>query len=345
MAAGDFSASQLLQIRLKMEQMWADSRLAKDKKANAQAAIAVKENSTARFSQLENKDKDNKVKVTFVNPCAVVDQACTSDCEIAATELETGGKEYELDLCREAEFSVDAETLRTNDYNIEQVAAEGLAAAVKVLDEWWSGQIMVKLKAFAGINVSPEPYTWAAGTTTVPAAQYNVNLVKELVLDAMMNKLSNPYYIDNGSLWGAWWDAQMQAKNLDGAGDAAKISQLKMYFDMYSFAKAGITEDTFAVDASAVAFHTKTRHSDTPEYIGGKINQTRYTIKSGVIPGVKYDAFYQISCATVAGIERIYHTWKLKTRGGIFLNPEGCTVTVNSVNYNPTGVLSYTKGA
>src|SRR5688572_19409416 len=166
MAAGDFSPSALLSIKLKAEQMWTDSRLAADFKANAATAVAVKQNSTATFRELENPEKENTVIVNFINPCAIVAEDCESDCDITAPELESAGKTYTLDLCKEVKFSVDAEKLRTNAYSVEEVAARGLAQAIKTLDEWWAQQNLVKLKAFAGINVSPEPGTYAAGTTT-----------------------------------------------------------------------------------------------------------------------------------------------------------------------------------
>lgn len=345
MAAGDFSPSALLSIKLKAEQMWTDSRLAQDFKANAAAAVAVKANSTATFRELENPEKDNTVIVNFINPCAIVAEDCESNCDLTEPELETAGKTYTLDLCKKTGFSVNAEKLRTNTYSVEEVAARGLAQAIKTLDEWWSQQVLVKLKAFAGINVSPEPFTYAAGTTTVPAANYNVSLIPEIMYDAMMNKLGNAFYIDNGGLWVPYTNAQLNAGNLDGKGDAARIAQLRMYFDPFNFGPAGLTEDTFAVSSSAVAFTTKTRNPDTPEVIGGQVQQTRYTVPSSVIPGVKYDVYYTLKCTTVNGKANITHSWRIETNGGIFLNPEGCPVVIGGNTYTPTGVLSYTKGA
>lgn len=345
MAAGDFSVSALLNIKLKAEQMWTDSRLAADFKANAAAAIAVKANSSATFRELENPEKENTVVVNFINPCAIVAEDCESNCDLTQDELESGGKTYVLNLCKKSGFSVNAEKLRTNTYSVEEVAARGLAQSVKVLDEWWSQQILASLHSFAGINVSPLPGTYAAGTTTIPAVNYNVGLIPEIMYDAMLNKMGNAFYINNGDLWVPYTNAQLNAGNLDGKGDAARIAQLKMYFDPFNFGPAGITENIFAVADSAVAFVTKTRNSDSPTVIGGSVQQTRYTVPSSVIPGVKYDVYYTLKCITVSGKAQIVHSWRVETIGGIFLNPEGCPVTVSAVVYNPTGVLSYTKGA
>lgn len=345
MAVGDFSASALLSIKLKAEAMWADARLAQDFKANAAAAVAVKNNSTARFSELQNPDKENTVIVTFVNPCAVAAQDCTSDCVISGAELESGSKTYALDLCKEVVFTVDAFKTRTNAYDVTEISARGLAQAIKALDEWWSQQVLIKLHAYEGINVDAAPYSYAAGTTTIPNASYNLSAVPNMLYDAMVNKLSSPYYVNNGDLWAIYKAAALSIGNLDGKGDQARADALNMYFDWANFAAAGVTESLFAVSSSALAFVTKTRHSAQPTLIGGQVQQTIYTVPSSVIPGVSYDVFYSLVCVT-SGVDAHYkHSWKVKTQGGIFLNPEGCPVTVSAVTYNPTGIISYTHGA
>lgn len=344
MAAGDFSPSALLAIKLKAEQMWADSRLSQDMKANAQAAIAVKQNSNAVIRPLEDPEKDNTVVVTFINPCAVTVQDCTSNCDLTEPELESGSKQYQLDLCKKTGFSVDAFKSRTNTYSVDEIAAQGLASAIKELDEWWAQQVLVKLKSFAGINVHPQPYTWAAGTTTIPDAQYNLSVIPEIMLDAIMNKMGSSYYINNGDLWIPYTNAQLNAGNLDGKGDLARIQQLKMYFDMFNFGASGVTESIFAVSNSAVAFTTQAKNPAQPRVLGGQIQQTVYKVPSGVIPGVEYDVYYTLKCTTVGTKAHYVHTWRVETNGGIFLNPEGCPVVVGGTTYTPTGVLSYTHG-
>lgn len=344
MAAGDFSPSALLAIKLKAEQMWADSRLAQEYKAHADAAVAVLQNQTASFRELDNPEKDNQVVVNFINPCGVTVDDCESNCDISGPELETKGKTYELDTCKKADFSVNAEKMRTNTYTVEEQAARGLALRLKALDEWWAQRVLVKLKAFAGVNVAPDPYTWAASTTSVPAANYNRSMIGNLINQSILNRMGGAYFIDNGSLFVDFWNAQIDAGNLDGKGDAARINAIKMYFDQWNFIPAGLTEDTFMVSPGAVAMKTKTRNPDTPTVIGGNVQQTRYTMASPTLPGVKYDVYYTLTCVTDAnGKANIVHSWRIETLGGIFLNPEGCDVTVGGNTYTPTGVISYTK--
>lgn len=345
----DFSTTALLDINLKAEETWSNGTQSKMYQSNAKAAQAVLENQTATFRELDNKDKDQKVKVMWLNPCAITDEDCEGNCDIVEDIIDAEAKEYEYDMCRKTGFAVNRDTLRTSQYSEDEVYAKSLAMAIKRLDEWWSMQALLKLKAYAGINVAPSPWTWdAAGmTTNVPTASWTLKMVSYLIKQGVLNQMSNPYYIEKGDLFVPVKDASFDKGNLDGKGDAARAEELNMYFDMWNFAKAGITEDMFAVDASAVAMKTYAKHPDTPVTLGGSVQQTIYTVASQVLPGVKYDAFYTLSCQEVVvnGKTRTQYvdTWRLETNGMFALNPENCEVTVGGVTYRPNGVLSYAQ--
>lgn len=349
MAAGDFSKSELLKIKLKAEAMWKDSRYEAEFKPTADAAVAVLANQTASFPELENRNKDRTVVVNWINACGIVAEDCEENCNITGNELESGNKEYAVDLCKKADFSVDAEKSRTNIYEVEEIAARGQAMAIKALDEWWARQAIAKMKSFAGVNVAPAPFTYdnVDKSTDVPAANYNVKLIANLLQQAMLNKMGNPYFVDNGSLYLEWLNAQLDAGNLDGRGDQNRIAQLKMYFDQFNFAAAGVAEDTFMISPGAIAMQTKNRNPDAMTLVGGKIQQMRYTVPSIALPGVKYDAYYNLECKVVNGKSHDFHSWRFETNGGIWLNPEGCPVTImvggTPTVLTPTGVLSYTK--
>lgn len=329
--------------------MWTNSRYEAEFKPNAEAAVAILANQTATFRELQDREKDNTVMVNFINSCGVQVEDCETNCDLTEPELETGSKEYEIDLCKKTGFSVDAEKLRTNTYDVNEVAARGMASSIKALDEWWARQAIAKMKAFSGVNVAPAPFTYDAvdKSTDVPAASYNVKLVANMLQQALLNKMGTPYFVDNGSLYLDWLNAQLDGGNAEGRGNANRIAQLRMYFDQFNFAGAGIAEDTFMISPGAIAFKTKNRNPDVPYTWGGSIQQTHYTVPSIALPGVKYDAYYTLRCDTVGGKAHFFHTWRFETNGGIWLNPEGCPVTIQvggePVTLTPTGVLSYTK--
>lgn len=342
MAAGDFSATELLKIQLMSERMWTDGILAREGEPQAEAAKAVLENQTARFSELNTRDKDLKINVTFINTCEIEDEACVDNCDLDEPQLESGAKEYEIDICRKTGFSVDQETTRTNIYDTQMIAAEGMARSIQKLDEFWARQVLLKLNTFAGINSYPQPWTFddTDMTTEVPGSDYNLGMTAHLMLQARMNRLGNPYYIENGLLQADILNAQFDAGNFDGRGDAARVRALNMYSDPVNFALSGISDTLFSVSTGAVAFKTANRNPDTPVTYGGSVNQTRYTVNSRVLPGVKYDVYHTLRCDEG---NRLVYVWRLETNGGIWLNPEGCPIVIGEETFQNTGVLSYTK--
>ena len=162
-----------------------------------------------------------------------------------------------------------------------------------------------------------------------------------------LNNMGDTYFLNNGSLFIDFYNAMINEGNLDGKGNATIIKQLKMYFDQINFGKAGLTDDLFAINKNAVALKTVNRHHDVPRVIGGKVGQTRYTIKSPNLAGVKYDAYYELTCKTVGGKDHLFHTWRFVVNGLVALNPTGCPITVNiggtPTTVSQTGVLSYSN--
>jgi hypothetical protein len=349
--AGNFTPSQLLKIQLKAEAMWAGGQQNADLAPNSEAARAVIANQTASIRPLESREKDNTVVINWVKSCDIEAEDCETNCTIDEPELDTAGKEYTLDTCKKTGFSIDEETLRTNTYTLEEVAARGIAKSLRVLDEFWAQKVLAKLKTFAGINVAPSPYTWDPVTqqTTVTGADYNRKMVAYLLKTGIMNKIRDMYFIDNGELFVDWTNARFDAGNGEGKGDRTRIDALNMYFDMFNFPAAGIDDTTFLIGKDAVALTTRNRHTDTPQVIGGKVQQTRYTVASPTLPGVKYDVFYTVDCKTVGGKAHIVDAWRFETQGLVALNPEACPVSVDvegvPTDFTPTGVLSFKKGA
>lgn len=347
MANGDFTPTVLLAMKLKSEQMWKDSQLRSSVVPHADAAVAILNKQTARFEVLNNRDKDLEVKVTFVNPCGIEAQDCTTNCDIVENELSTGIKTYKPNICKRSGFSIDVTKLRTNDYNRDEIYAEGMAGAIKALDEFWARQALVKLKTFAGVNISNPNYNAASGLTTIPNLGSDLKSLTQLMQDGMLNRIDNAYFIDNGIFYGALTNAAFDAGNAEGKGAAArlKVFQDVFYSDMWNFKPAGIVnEDVFMIGTGAVAMKTVNKNPDSPLVIGGQVGHTIYTVKSNLLPGVSYDVFYTITCQTVNGKAHYFHTWRLETNGLIELNPEGCPVVVGNTTATPTGVLAYADG-
>ena len=348
MAAGQFTESQLLETRLKAEQYWKNGAYQSTYAPEAQAAVAVLENQTMQFEAFNDyATKERKVRVTWLDVCGAEVRDCVSTCELTEPELESKSQVYEPNICKQIGFSIDFTKLKTNDYTSDEVVLKGIASRVKALDEYWARQILAKLATFAGVNVAPAPFTFdpVEITTNVPTADYNIRLLANLIQQAKLNRMSDVYMIDNGALFLELLNAQFNAGNLDGKGDASRLSQFQkmLYDDQFNFAAAGITDDMFVINKGAVAFQTVNKNPDRPTLIGGNVQQTVYTVPSNILKGVKYDVYYTVDCKTVGGKAHYFHTWTFETNGLIELNPESCPVTIGATTYTPTGVLSYTK--
>lgn len=344
--AGDFTPSQHLNFLVKAEEAWADGKHKDDEIANVAAATQLLSQQTARFKMLDDPDKDNKVKIAWISTCGLEDQDCTTDCALDFPELETKMKEYEMGLCREAGFAINREKARTNIMTIPEQVAAGFLKIGNELDEWWAKQVLLHYKTFASTNVAPAPWTYAAGTTTIPAASYKLSMLATLMKQMQLNRVKNAFFIENGTLFEEYTNAILDAGNAEGKGLANRANYFKdkLEFDMWNFVSAGLTEDLFMVDKNAVAMKSYNRHKGM-EVIGGKVGQTRYKIKSPNLPGVEYDVFYEVTCKVIEGKSVIMDTWKAKTYGDIFLNPEPCPIEVGEDTLTPSGVWSFTKGA
>lgn len=356
--AGDFSKTRIQKIQLKAEKMYKDAAAFSDLEPQADAAVIVASRQTAKFQELDKDGKKNKVAVSWIKTCDIVVQDCTTDCELTGPELDTDAKEYEYDLCKEVGFSVDATKTETDIYNEDELIARGLNAARKALDEWYAQMMLIKIKSFAGINQYPQPFTYdpAINATVVPDAMYGdpmgttsgFRLPTIFDKQMMLNNMKNVYYIDNGRLYLDYQNSLLVKTGSDGASIAtgARAAKLDVNFDMVNFNRAGITDaTTFAIAKSAIAFRTKTKWNPTPQVLPGKVQQTVWTIPSLVIPGVSYDVYYQFTCEVIGGETHYKHTYKVKTRGGIWLNPEACPVTVGGQSYKPTGIITYVSDA
>lgn len=341
--------SKILKLQVKAESVWTDAKTASQYVVRAEAAKAVLENQTARVDVLRGRpDKDDVVKIMFLNTCDIKAEDCEPNCTIDEPQLSSGAEEYTIDTCKKTGFSIDKELIRTNEYEMEEQFAAGHAQSVKVLDEFWAQHILAQTATNAGYNAFPDPYTFnpALMRTEVPFADYNLRtLTAELLQHADFNNINSPYFIDNGLLRSQWINAGFDSGNFDGKGDAERLKAWKMYFDLLNFRKSGVTtHDLFMIDRSAVALVTKNRHKDTPEYVGGKIAQTRYTVPSPTLPGIRYDVYHELTCKTINGKSHDVYAWRYETQGLYAVNPALCPVTgEDGETYTTNGILGYKR--
>jgi hypothetical protein len=324
MAAGDFSTSSLVEIKLKADEIYSGNTPESEHyKTEVDALKAILENQTAKIVPLNGyQEKDNTVGINWVDATGVVGAAdATDNCTLTEAQLETKAIPVSLTLSRKSGFSVDEGDLRNSIFSREEVVAKGLLAAMKQLDEYLAGQALVFLatKKSTPVTGSYAAYTFDAPSKTIqiPAADWTAALYPQLAKTAIMNKQRDSYVLEGGDLYIPYQNALMNAGNGEGKGDAARIKLLPTYSDLFNFAASGVTpEDAYLVQKNAVAFAHKVRYSATP--VEWPNSQKRYSIASKNLPGVEYEVIYQMTCGTN---DELTHSFRLRVKSGFFASP------------------------
>lgn len=342
----DLSLSKQCDIKLKAEEVWADSQGQREMyEADAESIKTLYQKQAGRvqlLTQIENPNlEDDTVKVIWIDNCDdALDASCQDVCDFSGTDKPLASKDYTLTNCKSASFSIDENDLLRNNYTLEEYAAKQLMTKMKSLDEFFNIQSLLFLSANAGYNSNQ---TMNGTTVDIAAANYTVDLLVEMAVDARLNRFSNPFVLDSGTLFKEFMKVQLEKGNSDGSGPFNKKNIFDTSFDLFGFAASGITDTSFLVNPGAYAFAHRNYNTPQPmEYVAEGVHQIRYTIPSNNIPGLSYDVYYKKVCSG----HRTKHVWYLEKKWGFLLNPAGCDIDVNGDGLtieNRTGILSYTK--
>lgn len=334
MSQGNFACGEFTEIQVLAESIWADNRANEDYIPQAEAAQRVIEYQGVKFDQLEVPDKDREVSVKWLNACAIEVDDCGDECTIEGPELEGACQTYALTQCKETSFSVKEFESRTSIFETKEKIAKGMLTAKKVLDEYISKRTILELDSFAGVNNHTGGIGTVSGTdTTISASNWTMGMMSYFALVKAKNKFPSAWMLHGENLFQAAIDANWNSGNADGKGNALRANYMPMYWDVFNMdTMLSPDKKSFMIQKGSVAISSKAYYANF-----GPTNPRdfrhygqRWSENSMTLPGVKYDVFYNISCAG----NEITHNFKLKTKFDVFLNPTGCTTT-------NTGVLTF----
>ncbi|WP_179022050.1 hypothetical protein [Winogradskyella forsetii] len=345
----DLSIAKECDIQLITEQVWADSQNQTDQYTADAETIRMMADKQADRNQIltsleDTSLEDDEIKVIWIDQCGEeLDETCQEVCDFTASDVPLASETYSLTDCVSKSFAADENDFLRNKYTIEEYIAKQLLHTIKLLDEQLNAKALLFLSANAGLNTHPEAYTFNATTLEVDAADYTNEMYVKMAIDAKMNKIMDPFVVDNGALYRAYLRAQLDKDNYDGSGNQKRTMLFDTSFDLLGFPKTAVTDTTFLVSPYSYAFGSRNYNSAAPTIVETKdLRQIRYSIPSNNVPGVVYDVTKQIVCSG----NRFKHEYLVKARTGFFLNPVGCDVLVDTepdVFDNVTGILSYTK--
>lgn len=340
----DLSLSKQCNIVLLAEQMWQDSQNQTEQyHAEAETIKALKANQEGRvqfITSIEDPSlEDDQVKVVWIDNCdSALDDNCQDVCDFTANDAPLNSKNYTLNNCKSASFSVDENDLRRNRYSFDDYVARQLLYKTKLLDEYLNLQSLTFLSASAGWNKNQETYTFNGDVLRIPPSEYNMDLLVKLIVDAKYNLIDDAFVVDSGHLYKSMLLADLEKGDSDGPGAFAKSKLFNTTFDLVGFANAGISENTFLVKPASYAIASRNYNPTAPTVVNPKSGwQQRFTVPSRNIPGVAYDVYYDYECSD----KRFVHKWYIEVNFGFFLNPEGCDVNVGGDQV--TGILAYQR--
>lgn len=342
--SGNFDCARLQEQKLKLSQAFVNNGVVDaDLMADVAPLQMIRSIQTARFPVLQDPQKDNSVKLVWLDNCAdtTADECSTDECAIDGVEGGTQCADYTLDICLESPGIVVTEKKfremgSTIDMDLE--VARMLAREMQGMDQALANQSISKLDSWAGENLNTSPYTVSGNTTTIPAAAWNPDLFGYFAVTRQRNKLPNMKLLLGGLMEQYLWKVQYEASTPEGQAAARKVGALgQVYSDMFTTEAQLGSKAAFLVNPDSVAFVSKAYHAPYGAgrtiYPSGGGKQILYTINSLALPGVVYDVIYQEICDS----NDVKHTWKLKVKAGLFLNPTGC-------NTDRTGVLKFVCG-
>ena len=332
-AAGVFSETALVDIQVKIDQIWADAIQKQDYVAHVDAVKAILANQTAYISELKG-TKDRTVDIGWINACEIADEACQI-CTIDGEELSTNIAEKTLSTCREASFKVEEGIFRSNLFDAEEVIAKGFLAAMRELDEFWAATLVAFMNAGLGVNAVTNGKGVVNGTGTyVLPAFWDAGLMSYLNRAAVVNEFVNPFIVSGANLYESVWNAAYERGQAGDESKVLKYGSMPISFDLFNIDAVNDPDlITYMIHKGAIAFVTKNYYKSRVEYM----DEHRWSIPSKNIPGVVYDVHYKDSCEAQGSHDAMTFQYKLVTYGDYFINPVGC-------NDTRTGILAFYCG-
>jgi len=330
---GVFSETDLLEIMIKAEALGLDEKTKLQYKPNIEVLKALQTIQTAKLQPLEDSEKDREMSVYWINTFGIVDEADLEDCEFGTNKASTNKKDYALDIKRKSDFKVSESDLISNIVDWQEIVAKAFLRADKQLAEYLALQAVANLNAFAGPNeLGTNGKGVVSGNETyIAPAYWDAKLMSYFERVAIANDFVNPILISGQNLYEPFRNAQFDAGNADGKGDANRFGSMKVYFDLRNIDSVNENQVTYMVDMGSIAMAWKTYYNSFISYK----DEDRYKMMSNAFTSLAYDVHYKNNCGTN---ERVDHLFKLKMRAGIFNNPAGGSTEEN------TGVLKFVCG-
>lgn len=337
----DFQITALPDIKIRMQNMFTDSRINKDNGTIMPESFkAIAENQKINGSMLTDEKGDCQgFKLYWEKPdCsdAVCDDAPTDLCDFDADEkFELEEQMVDVNNACYAKFKIAADICESS--NMIKFADKFASQMKKVFMDFekvLNTQTVSFLNAnFDDNDVVSGPMTNTPGVgTIIPPMDWTLNLMGNLTQVATLNKITDPVLLNGNNLWLEVWNTQF-AKCCTNQELAAKMQSFqKWYWDIFNLDQTLGEKATFMWDAGSLAVLNKYHYmSPTPvEVVADKhvyhVNHpTLRYMSDGVMKPVKIDVVRLKKCTTLLNgtIAGDYY-WHFTLRYDFYKSPVGC---------------------
>ena len=342
--AGVYSETTLNDIRVIADRIMFDDRIKQQYIPHLDIFKAIQAVQTAQLTPIFRREtgleggtsvvKEYDVEVMWRNVCS---QSCEENthCTLGGDKSSTNKQSYSLSWERVVNFTEDEVDYRDNEFDLKVSIAKQLLMADKTLLECFAEYIVSQLNTFKGTNqLGTSGKGVVSGTDTyIDRAYWDGTLVAYFLRVAAMNQFTSPVFLSGQNLYEQFILAAYNAANANGKGEANMYKDLRFFFDLWNIDSVNDPDlITYMLSLGSVAMATKFYNPTTPERTW---DFWRYTMPSRWIPGVTYDVFMNDECSSTNDL--IKFNYKVKMKGDLFLNPEGCTA-------DNTGVLTFICG-
>jgi hypothetical protein len=333
---GAFSETDLRNFRVKADELLFDDRIKLQfiPQINILKAIQAVQTATIKekFQTLKQSNggaKQYDIEVMWPNACDIVAQSCTT-CDIDGPELSTNAQVYSLDFCKEVPFSVDEFTMRSNEFDFEELIAKGMLKADVELANAIAAYSVSVLNANKGTNVlTTGPGVPVGSDTYIAPSFWGPGLMAYLTQVTMMNQFTSPVLASGANFFQDYFIVNGQSGNVN----APLYNTFPIFFDQWNIDTVN-TPNLFTYLLSMGSLALASVNYNPTAVTESAANWKRWQVPSKFIPGVTYDAFYKAVCSN----DMVTHQFKYKLTGDVLVNPAGCSAT-------NTGILTFICGS
>jgi len=331
--AGVFSETTLQNIRAMASARMLDGRTKLNFEAQAAVAQIIPKVQTANVSELNAKDKNYTLEVEWINNCAIVAEDCES-CATGGPELSTNTQTYKIEHCVQAPFTVKPSSHIDNDFNAQQLVADGILSADKKISEELCHRFLDWLVTNAGVagwNPGGEIGSVVGNEVQIATADFDIDAIGYMTKVLQYDRISWMNNISGNQLFNDYRNAGFLTGLFEAGtqGDQARMTAFPILFDLYNFNAAAYNDRVISIADGAIAFASKSYYGPTMEKHESK---TVWSQASKFFPGLTLEIWMTETCVN----DLFQLDFNVKGRYEFVLNPAGC-------EEDNTGIIQFVR--